>query len=88
MTSDLGFTCSCCGAHHPELPMNYTAEAPFVWDPTFADADDCLLSSDQCVIQAEHYRPLAVEQRTGITPDRVRDIAAAVRHPSRGKRQQ
>ncbi|MFD4373901.1 DUF2199 domain-containing protein, partial [Streptomyces sp. NPDC058527] len=25
--------------------------------------------------------PLAVEQRTGITPDRVREIAAAVLHP-------
>ncbi|UUY52420.1 DUF2199 domain-containing protein (plasmid) [Streptomyces yangpuensis] len=175
MTTDLGFACSCCGAHHPELPMNYTAEAPAVWDPTFADADDCLLSSDQCVIQAQHYfvkglieipvigsdevfswgawvslsrenfsraadvwdtpgresekpyfgwlttdlpvyspttlnlktnvhtrpigqrpfieleptdHPLAVEQRTGITQDRVREIAAAVLHPSRGRRQQ
>ncbi|MFH9575624.1 DUF2199 domain-containing protein [Streptomyces sp. NPDC017454] len=35
--------------------MNYTAEAPAVWDPSFAGADDCLLSSDQCVIRAEHY---------------------------------
>ncbi|MFB9580982.1 DUF2199 domain-containing protein [Streptomyces goshikiensis] len=155
--------------------MNYTAEAPFVWDPAFADAGDCLLSSNQCVIQAEHYfvkglieipvigsdevfswgalvslsrenfsrsadlwdtpgreseepyfgwlttdlfvyspttlnlktnvhtrpigqRPLieleptdhppVVEQRTGITQDRVRNIAAAVLHPSRGNRQQ
>ncbi|MFE5710305.1 DUF2199 domain-containing protein [Streptomyces sp. NPDC056501] len=32
-------------------------------------------------------RPLAVEQRTGITPDRVRQIAAAVFHPSRDGRQ-
>ncbi len=168
MTSDLGFTCSCCDARHPELPMNYTAEAPAVWDPAFADADDCLLSSDQCVIRARFYfvkglveipvigsderfswavwvslsrenfsraadlwdtpgrefeepyfgrlstdllayspttlnlktnlhtrplgerpfveleptdHPLAVEQRTGITRDRVREIAAAVLHP-------
>ncbi|WP_405619983.1 DUF2199 domain-containing protein [Streptomyces sp. NBC_01511] len=57
MTSDLGFACSCCGAHHPELPMNYTAEAPAVWDPTFTDADDCLLSSDRCVIQARGRVP-------------------------------
>lgn len=35
--------------------MSYTAEAPAVWDAGFADADDCLLSSDQCVIRAEHY---------------------------------
>ncbi|MFJ8563692.1 DUF2199 domain-containing protein [Streptomyces sp. NPDC093514] len=158
MTSDLGFTCSCCDARHPELPMNYTAEAPAVWDPAFADADDCLLSSDQCVIRARFYfvkglveipvigsdenfsraadlwdtpgrefeepyfgrlstdllayspttlnlktnlhtrplgerpfveleptdHPLAVEQRTGITRDRVREIAAAVLHPATG----
>lgn len=167
MTSDLGFTCMCCGARHPELPMNYTAEAPTVWDPAFADAEDCLLSSDQCVIRAQRYfvkglieipvigrdevfswgvwvslsrenfsraadlwdtpgreaeepyfgwlttdlpvyapttlnlkthvhtrpvgerpcvelepidHPLAVEQRTGITPDRVREIATVVIH--------
>ncbi len=55
MTSDLGFTCSCCGSHHAELPMNYSATAPYVWDPRFADRADCLLSSDQCVIQAQHY---------------------------------
>lgn len=35
--------------------MNYTAEAPAVWDPAFADATDCLLSSDQCMIHAQHY---------------------------------
>jgi len=169
MTSDLGFTCTCCGDHHPELPMNYTAEAPAVWDPAFVGADDCMLSSDQCVILGQHYfvkglieipvidtddvfswgvwvslshenfpraadpwdrlgrkaekpyfgwlttelqvystttlnlkthvhtrpigerpyvelepteHPLAVEQRTGITMDRVREIAGAVLHPS------
>ncbi|MEU0658236.1 DUF2199 domain-containing protein [Streptomyces lavendulocolor] len=35
--------------------MNYSAAAPYVWDPGFADAADCLLSSDQCVIKAQHY---------------------------------
>ncbi len=35
--------------------MNYTAEAPAVWDPAFAGAEDCLLSSDRCVIRAQHY---------------------------------
>ncbi|MFJ4483544.1 DUF2199 domain-containing protein [Streptomyces longwoodensis] len=35
--------------------MNYTAEAPAVWDLAFADADDCHLSSDQCVIRGQHY---------------------------------
>ncbi|MFF5714957.1 DUF2199 domain-containing protein [Streptomyces sp. NPDC012756] len=55
MTSDLGFTCTCCGSHHGELPISYSAAAPYVWDPSFADAPDCLLSSDQCVIKAQHY---------------------------------
>ncbi|MFG2340947.1 DUF2199 domain-containing protein [Streptomyces yangpuensis] len=154
--------------------MNYTAEAPAVWDPAFAEADDCLLSSDQCVIRGQHYfvkgrieipvigsgemfswgvwvslsresfsravelwdtpgreaekpsfgwlttdlpvyptttrylkthvhtrpvgerpfveleptdHPLAVEQRTGITLERVREIAAAVLHADDGERQ-
>ncbi|MET7945019.1 DUF2199 domain-containing protein [Streptomyces sp. NPDC005302] len=35
--------------------MTYSAEAPAVWDPTFADANDCQLSSDQCVVHAQHY---------------------------------
>lgn len=174
MIGDPGFRCSCCGAHHPELPMNYTTEAPAVWDPAFATADDCLLSSDQCVIRAQHYfvkglieipvldsdeifswavwvslssenfsratelwntigreterpyfgwlttdlpvyspttlelktrvhtrpvgerpfveleptgHPLAVEQRTGITRDRVREIAEAMLHTSRNANQ-
>ncbi|MFF3014431.1 DUF2199 domain-containing protein [Streptomyces sp. NPDC057939] len=169
MTSDLGFICARCGAHHPELPMNYTADAPAVWRAEFADSEGCLLSSDQCVIHARHHfvkgvieipvigsdtvfswgvwvslspenfsraadlwqtpgreaenpyfgwlttelrlypgttlnlkthvhtrpvgerpfvelertdHPLAVEQRTGITMDRVREIAAALLHPT------
>ncbi|MGW9211080.1 DUF2199 domain-containing protein [Embleya sp. NPDC055664] len=151
--------------------MNYSAAAPYVWDPSFADAPDCLLSSDQCVINGQHYlvkglveipvigsdevfswgvwaslsresfvrmadlwdtpgreaetpyfgwlstdlplyspstvnlkthvhsrpvgdrpfieleptdHPLAVEQRTGITPDRVREIAESILHPTGG----
>ncbi|MGY4280622.1 hypothetical protein ACVILE_006802 [Streptomyces sp. M18.1] len=55
MTSVLGFTRTCCGVHHPELPMNYTAEAPAVWGPACADADDCLPSTDQCVVRAQQY---------------------------------
>ncbi|MEU3923530.1 DUF2199 domain-containing protein [Streptomyces sp. NPDC029004] len=35
--------------------MNYSAEAPAVWNPAFAVADDCLLSSDQCVVHAQHH---------------------------------
>ncbi|MGV9313590.1 DUF2199 domain-containing protein [Streptomyces sp. NPDC003691] len=169
MINVTGFTCSCCGRQHPELPMNYSTTAPYMWDESFSERSDCLLSSDQCVVQAQHYfvkglveipvvgsddvfswavwvslsrenfsraadrwntvgreaeepyfgwlstdllsyspstinlkthvhtrpvgrsflieleptnHPLAVEQRTGITLDRVREIAAAVLHPS------
>ncbi|MEV3993875.1 DUF2199 domain-containing protein [Streptomyces sp. NPDC049837] len=149
--------------------MSYSTTAPYVWDESFSDRSDSLLSSDQCVIQAQHYfvkglieipvigsddvfswavwvslsrenfaraadrwdtpgreaekpyfgwlstdlslyspttinlkthihtrpvgqrplieleptdHPLAVEQRTGITLDRVREIAEAVLHPT------
>ncbi|MFD7163647.1 DUF2199 domain-containing protein [Streptomyces violascens] len=154
--------------------MNFTAEAPAVWDPPFAGADDCMLSADQCIVRGWHYfvrslieiavigsdevfswgvwvslsrenfsraadlwdrpgreaekpyfgwlttdlpiyspttldlktrvhtrpvgerplieleltdHPLAVEQRTGITLDRVREIAAAVFHSSSREQQ-
>lgn len=169
MANDLGFTCSCCGEYHAELPMSYSTMAPDVWDQTFADDPDSMLSSDQCVIKGQHCfikglieipvvgsedpfswgvwvslsrdnfaraldmwntpgreaekpcfgwlttelslyspstlnlktnahtrplgrrpfveleptdHPLAVEQRTGITQDRVREIAEAVLHPN------
>lgn len=171
MSDDLGFTCTCCGERHAELPMSYSTTAPDAWDPSFADAPDSMLSSDQCVIQAQHFfvkglieipvvgsddvfswgvwvslsqanfaraldlwekpgreseqpyfgwlstglpvyspgttnlkthvhtrpvgrrplveleptsHPLAVEQRTGITRERVREIAEAVLHPTGG----
>ncbi|MEV4868584.1 DUF2199 domain-containing protein [Streptomyces syringium] len=35
--------------------MNYSATAPYVWDESFSNRSDCLLSSEQCVIQAQHY---------------------------------
>jgi hypothetical protein len=44
MANALGFTCSCCGEHHAELPMSYTAATPYVCDPSFADAPDLVLS--------------------------------------------
>ncbi|WP_260844959.1 DUF2199 domain-containing protein [Streptomyces sp. SLBN-31] len=148
--------------------MGYSTVAPDVWDQSFADDPDSMLSSDQCIIKGQHYfikglieipvigseasfswgvwvslspdnfaralevwntpdretekpyfgwlttelslyspstlnlktnahtrplgqrplieleptdHPLAVEQRTGITRDRVREIAEAVLHP-------
>ncbi|MFI5980124.1 DUF2199 domain-containing protein [Streptomyces sp. NPDC051555] len=169
MPNEPGFTCSCCGAHHAELPMSYSTIAPDDWDVGFEGDPDSMLSSDQCVIKGQHFfirgmieipvidsqdvfswgvwvslsrdsfaraqemwntqgreaekpyfgwlstelamysegttdlktnvhirplgnrpyiqleptdHPLAVEQRTGITLDRVREIAAAVLHPA------
>ncbi|MGW4684841.1 DUF2199 domain-containing protein [Streptomyces sp. NPDC004244] len=169
MANDLGFTCSCCGDHHGELPMSYSTMAPDVWSPSFESDPNSMLSPDQCVIKGQHFfirglieipvigsedvfswgvwvslsrdnfaralevwntegreaekpyfgwlstelalysdsttnlktnahtrpvgqrpfieleptnHPLAVEQRTGITQDRVREIAMAVLHPA------
>ncbi|MFE4958577.1 DUF2199 domain-containing protein [Streptomyces sp. NPDC056653] len=171
MANDLGFTCSCCGEYHAELPMGFSTMAPDVWSESFAGDSASMLSTEQCIIKNEHFflrgtiempvidsdhafswgvwvslsrdsfarsldvwetpgreaeppyfgwlttelalyspsttnlkthvhtrplgqrpfieleptdHPLAVEQRTGITMDRVREIAEAVLHPNSG----
>lgn len=50
-----GFTCSSCGAHHDELPLAYSADAPAYWSPELAGTPGSELSSDQCVINGEHF---------------------------------
>ncbi|WP_037573880.1 DUF2199 domain-containing protein [Phaeacidiphilus oryzae] len=35
--------------------MSYSTMAPDVWDEGFANASDSMLSSDQCVIEAQHF---------------------------------
>lgn len=35
--------------------MNFTSPAPAYWQPGMEQADDCILSSDQCVIQGEAF---------------------------------
>ncbi|WP_132333276.1 DUF2199 domain-containing protein [Kribbella orskensis] len=52
---DLRFRCSCCGELHAELPMAFHLEAPVYWSPEMADSPDCELTSDQCVINREHF---------------------------------
>jgi hypothetical protein len=52
-----GYTCRCCGQYHPELPLHYGVPAPEYW---FAIAPEererrCLLGSDQCIIDEEHF---------------------------------
>jgi hypothetical protein len=170
MSADPGFTCSCCGQHHDQLPMAFHAEAPAYWTHDLPPSPKNTLTSDQCVIGGDAFfvhglieipvvdsdevfawgvwvslskenfaradklwdtagreneppyfgwistelglyqpstinlksrvhtrpvglrptieleptdHPLAVEQRTGITLERVREIAEAILHPDR-----
>ncbi|MEU4394333.1 DUF2199 domain-containing protein [Kribbella sp. NPDC023855] len=50
-----GFICSCCGEHHSELPMAFHVEAPVYWGSELVDMARSELSSDQCVINGEHF---------------------------------
>lgn len=49
--------CSRCNEVHGELPMHYRAEAPESWFliPEAERERRCLLSSDQCVVDNDHY---------------------------------
>ncbi|MEV6213004.1 DUF2199 domain-containing protein [Kitasatospora sp. NPDC051914] len=55
MSSEHGFTCTCCNSHHSDVPMNFSSPAPAHWDESLAEDPDSLLSSDQCVIKGEHF---------------------------------
>ncbi|NEA44510.1 DUF2199 domain-containing protein [Streptomyces sp. SID11385] len=55
MTSAPGFICTTCGTPHAGMPLHHAAPAPHYWLPGMESAPGCLLSSDQCVINAEHY---------------------------------
>ncbi|MFG2918922.1 DUF2199 domain-containing protein [Kitasatospora sp. NPDC048298] len=55
MSDDPGFTCTCCGGQHAELPLNYSTMAPDAWDPALETDPHSMLSSDQCVIGGEHF---------------------------------
>ncbi len=52
-----GFRCRCCGEQHDELPMHYGVAAPAVWFliPEEERQQRCLLSSDQCIIDEQHF---------------------------------
>ncbi|MGQ4398830.1 DUF2199 domain-containing protein [Streptomyces hayashii] len=58
--------------------MSYSAVAPYAWRPGFADSADCLLSSDQCVIQAQHYFVKGLVEIPVIGSDEVFSWAAWV----------
>jgi hypothetical protein len=53
----MGFTCTTCGQYHMELPMCFGQPAPALWlqMPEAERARRGELSSDQCVIDDEHY---------------------------------
>ncbi|MPZ84866.1 MAG: DUF2199 domain-containing protein [Actinophytocola sp.] len=55
MSGDLGFRCSRCGEHHATPPLSFHSEAPDYWTPDLAANPDSDLSSDQCVINGEHF---------------------------------
>jgi hypothetical protein len=52
-----GYTCSTCGAQHDELPLCFVAPAPDYVDAIDPEerSERVSLSSDQCVIDDEHF---------------------------------
>jgi len=52
-----GYTCRTCGDFHTDLPLCYGAEAPLYWEtiPETERSQRGELSSDQCVIDNQHY---------------------------------
>lgn len=51
------FLCSVCGEKHAGLPLSYGADAPYYYDviATEERAQRAEISSDQCVIDDEHF---------------------------------
>ena len=52
-----GWKCGVCGQRHKGVPVSYGAHAPYLWN-TIPDNERkrrCLLSSDQCVIDGQHF---------------------------------
>lgn len=52
-----GFVCATCGEFHDQLPMCFGARAPALWEtiPEPEKETRAELSSDQCVIDGEHF---------------------------------
>jgi hypothetical protein len=53
----IGYTCRTCGEFHADVSLCYGAEAPVYWDaiPEAERHDRGELSSDQCIIDDEHF---------------------------------
>jgi hypothetical protein len=52
-----GYTCRRCGQYHAELPFHYGFGAPIYWYgiPEGERARRCVLSTDQCIIDEQHF---------------------------------
>jgi hypothetical protein len=52
-----GYLCRRCGEHHDDPPLHYGFHAPAAWYgvPEAERPERCLLSSDQCIIDDEHF---------------------------------
>ena len=56
-TVESGYICRRCGEYHKGLPLSYEAAAPAQWYtiPEKERMHRCVLSSDQCIIDDEHF---------------------------------
>jgi hypothetical protein len=52
-----GFQCLRCGVYHDDLPMAYGTDAPYWYDEVAPEERDARtqLTSDQCIIDGEHF---------------------------------
>ncbi|MEU0797135.1 DUF2199 domain-containing protein [Amycolatopsis sp. NPDC005961] len=55
MTDDPGYTCTCCGDHHSQLPFAYGAPAPAFWHDGLTTEPNSVLEPERCVIGGEHF---------------------------------
>ena len=80
------WTCGCCGKAFDVLPMDYAPRAPANWFgiPERERDARAKLSDDFCIIDGSELEPttypLAIEQRQGISLERVKEIAARSGH--------
>src|SRR3954462_8837998 len=49
------FSCGCCDGSHAGVPFAWHMPAPDYWHDGLEDREDCVLDSDLCVIEDEHF---------------------------------